>query len=91
MKEEIKHNCKIHSHIPREDGRECECGYFREKPFLNYLIGLEEGVKKSCKKDLNTVLDFIERWNKQDEDKNVAEAATRLSSWVNSDKSIHGI
>jgi len=29
--------------------------------------------------DLALVLDFVERWNKQDEESNVAEASIRLS------------
>ncbi len=34
----------------------------------------------SAKSDLMVVLSFVERWNKQDEERNVAEAAQRLFS-----------
>ncbi len=35
------------------------------------------------KADLALILDFVERWNKQDKESNVSEAASRLSHLLN--------
>ena len=90
---ETTFNCKIDSHVPTEDGMDCECKYFKKNGgyFANYLEKLEEGLKKEMKEDLTNILDFVERYNKKDEEIGIAESAAKLSEWINSNKSIHSI
>lgn len=33
-------------------------------------------------KNIETILDYVERWNKKDEDKEVAIAAAELEEWL---------
>ncbi len=37
---------------------------------------------KEIKTDLRLILDFVERWNKQDKESNVSQAAQRLQEWA---------
>ena len=46
MSKEIKFKCKIDSHIPKEDGLNCECGYFIKKDSCVKL--LIEGYEKEA-------------------------------------------
>lgn len=43
-----------------------------EKQLLDYT---KQVISEALVKDLKVVLDFVERWNKQDSEKNVAQSA----------------
>lgn len=41
-----------------------------------------EAVEDEVKTDLRLILDFVERWNKQDAESNISQAAQRLQEWA---------
>jgi len=51
------------------------------------LLEAEKEREEYIKPDLRLILDFVERWNKQDKESNVSEAAERLQQWADDIKS----
>lgn len=72
-------NCK--EVIGIDDGK----NYLGEdKPLTATQLQTQEVNKEyyhALKEDLEIVLEFVERWNKQDKEKNVAESAQRLKQF----------
>ena len=51
--------------------------------FIRSLLRQQrEEIVKEVSEPLKAVLDYVERWNKKDEERDVAEAATKLATMI---------
>ena len=56
-----------------------------EKLYALFSLGQQstlQEVEEERKSDLLLILDFVERWNKQDKESNVSQAAQRLEEYL---------
>lgn len=51
---------------------------------MAFFNGQIHSIPSETLADLKMVLDFVERWNKQDKESNVSQAAANLETYIDS-------